>query len=239
MINTNGLSNDEVLESRKKYGNNSLTSKKKKSFLRQFIETMGDPIIKILLIALAIKIIFLFKDFDWFETLGIMIAIFIASFISTISEYGSEKAFLRLQEESSRIKCKVKRSGKLIEIPIDEVVVGDVVRLETGDKIPADGVIIDGEVSVDESALNGETREAYKYKVEGTPTDKNKVYRGTVVYSKLAYMRVEKIGNDTFYGKLALEIQEDNPDSPMKIRLAKLAKIISRIGYIGAFLVSI
>lgn len=239
MINTNGLSNDEVLESRKKYGNNSLTSKKKKSFLRQFIETMGDPIIKILLIALAIKTIFLFKDFDWFETLGIMIAIFIASFISTISEYGSEKAFLRLQEESSRIKCKVKRSGKLIEIPIDEVVVGDVVRLETGDKIPADGVIIDGEVSVDESALNGETREAYKYKVEGTPTDKNKVYRGTVVYSKLAYMRVEKIGNDTFYGKLALEIQEDNPDSPMKIRLAKLAKIISRIGYIGAFLVSI
>ena len=147
---------------------------------------MGDPIIKILLIALAIKTIFLFKDFDWFETLGIMIAIFIASFISTISEYGSEKAFLRLQEESSRIKCKVKRSGKLIEIPIDEVVVGDVVRLETGDKIPADGVIIDGEVSVDESALNGETREAYKYKVEGTPTDKNKVYRGTVVYSKLA-----------------------------------------------------
>ena len=239
MINTNGLSNDEVLESRKKYGNNSLTSKKKKSFLRQFIETMGDPIIKILLIALAIKTIFLFKDFDWFETLGIMIAIFIASFISTISEYGSEKAFLHLQEESSRIKCKVKRSGKLIEIPIDEVVVGDVVRLETGDKIPADGVIIDGEVSVDESALNGETREAYKYKVEGTPTDKNKVYRGTVVYSKLAYMRVEKIGNDTFYGKLALEIQEDNPDSPMKIRLAKLAKIISRIGYIGAFLVSI
>lgn len=239
MINTNGLSNKEVLASRKKYGNNSLTSKKKKSFLRQFIETMGDPIIKILLIALAIKTIFLFKDFDWFETLGIIIAIFVSSFISTISEYGSEKAFSRLQEESSKIKCKVKRNAKLEEINIDDVVVGDIVRLETGDKIPADGIIIEGELSVDESSLNGETKEAYKYRVEGISTDKNKVYRGCVVYSKIAYMQVEKVGNETVYGKLALEIQEDNPESPMKLRLAKLAKIISRIGYISAFLVSI
>ena len=239
MINTNGLSKDEVLISRKKYGPNTLTSKKKKSFLRQFIETMGDPIIKILLIALAIKTVFLFQDFDWFETLGIMIAIFLSSFISTISEYGSEKAFERLQEESSQIKCKVKRDGSLMEIPIDEVVVGDIIRLETGDKIPADGIIVAGEISVDESSLNGETKEAYKYKVEGTPTDKNRVYRGCVVYSKMAYMKVEKVGNETFYGKLALEIQEDNPDSPLKLRLRKLAQVISKIGYIGAVLVSI
>lgn len=239
MLNTNGLSNEEVLQSRKKYGTNTLTSKKKKSFFRQFIETMGDPIIKILLIALAIKTVFLFQDFDWFETLGIMIAIFLSSFISTISEYGSEKAFERLQEESSRIKCKVKRNGELTEIPIEEVVVGDVVRLETGDKIPADGIIIDGEISVDESSLNGETKEAYKYKVEGNPTEKNKVYRGCVVYSKIAYMKVEKIGNDTFYGKLALEIQEENPESPLKLRLRRLAQIISKIGYTGAVLVSV
>lgn len=239
MINTNGLSKDEVLNSRKKYGTNTLTSKKKKSFLRQFIETLGDPIIKILLVALAIKTVFLFQNFDWFETLGIIIAIFLSSLISTISEYGSEKAFERLQEESSRIRCKVKRDGVLTEIPIDEVVVGDIIRLETGDKIPADGVIIDGEISVDESSLNGETKEAYKYKVEGVPTDKNKVYRGCVVYSKVAYMKVEKVGNETFYGKLAEEIQEDNPDSPLKLRLRKLAQIISKIGYIGAILVSV
>ncbi len=239
MINTNGLSKDEVKESRKKYGTNIITSKKKKSFLRQFIETMGDPIIKILLIALAIKTVFLFQDFDWFETLGIMIAIFLSSLISTISEYGSEKAFERLQEESSQIKCKVKRDGNLIEIPIDEVVVGDIVRLETGDKIPADGILVDGEISVDESSLNGETKEAYKYKVEGTPTDKNRVYRGCVVYSNMAYMKVEKVGNETFYGKLALEIQEDHPDSPLKLRLRKLAQVISKIGYVGAILVSL
>lgn len=239
MLNTNGLSKEEVIKSRKKYGTNTLTSKKKKSFLMQFVETLGDPIIKILLTALIIKTIFLFKDFDWFETLGILIAIFLSSLISTISEYGSEKAFERLQEESSRIKCKVKRDGKLIETSIDEIVVGDIVKLETGDKIPADGIIIDGELSVDESSLNGETKEAYKYKVEGFPTEKNKVYRGCVVYSKMALMKVEKVGNDTFYGKLALEIQEDNPDSPLKLRLRKLAQIISRIGYIGAFLVAI
>ncbi len=238
MINTNGLSKKEVEESRKKYGTNELSHKKQKNFLVQFIETLGDPIIKILLIALAIKTVFLFRDFDWFETLGIVIAIFLASFISTISEYGSEKAFEKLQEESSKIKCKVKRNGNIMEISIDEIVVGDIIKLETGDKIPADGVIIDGEISVDESSLNGETKEAYKEKINGTVNDKNLVYRGTVVYSKSALMKVEKVGNNTYYGKLALELQESNPDSPLKIRLRKLAKIISRIGYVGAVLVS-
>ena len=234
-----GLTKKEVLEARKKYGTNELSHKKQKSFLGQLIETLGDPIIKILLIALAIKTVFLFQDFDWFETLGIVIAIFLASFISTISEYGSEKAFIRLQEESSKLKCKVKREKKIQEIPIDDIVVGDIVKLETGDKIPADGYLIDGELSVDESSLNGETKEAYKEKVIGEITEKNRIYRGTVVYAKSGYMKVEKVGNDTYYGKLALELQEKNPDSPLKIKLAKLAKTISKIGYIGAILVSL
>ena len=239
MINTNGLTKKEVEESRKKYGTNELTKKKTKTFFGQFIETLGDPIIKILLIALVIKTIFLFRDFDWFETLGIVIAIFLSSFISTISEYGSEKAFEKLQEEASKIKCKVKRDGLITEIPIDEVVVGDIIKLETGDKIPADGIIIDGEISVDESSLNGETKEAYKEKVNGQVNDKNLVYRGTVVYSKTALMKVEKVGNHTYYGKLASELQEANPDSPLKLRLRKLAQIISKIGYCGAILVSL
>ena len=239
MINTNGLTKKEVEESRKKYGTNELTKKKTKTFLNQFIETLGDPIIKILLIALAIKTVFLFRDFDWFETLGIVIAIFLSSLISTVSEYGSERAFEKLQEEASRIKCKVKRNGKIIELPIDEVVVGDIIKLETGDKIPADGIIVDGEISVDESSLNGETKEAYKEKVNGNITDKNLVYRGCVVYSKTALMKVEKVGNNTYYGKLASEIQESNPESPLKLRLRKLASIISKIGYCGAFLVSL
>ena len=234
-----GLTKKEVEEARKKYGTNELSHKKQKSFFGQLIETLGDPIIKILLIALAIKTVFLFQDLDWFETLGIVIAIFLASFISTISEYGSEKAFARLQEEASKLKCKVKREKTIQEIPIDDIVVGDIIKLETGDKIPADGYLVDGELSVDESSLNGETKEAYKEKVIGEITEKNRIYRGTVVYAKSGYMKVEKVGNDTYYGKLALELQEKNPDSPLKIKLAKLAKTISRIGYIGAILVSL
>ena len=237
MIGMTGLTEKEVEEARKKYGSNTISKKKRKTFLHQFIETLGDPIIKILLIALVIKTIFLFKDFDWFETLGIVIAIFLSSLISTISEYGSEKAFERLQEEAARISAKVKRNGILKEIPMDELVVGDIVRLEMGDRIPADGVIIEGELTVDESSLNGESREVYKEAVSGNVTDKNKVYRGTVVYSKTAWMKIEKVGNDTYYGKLALELQEENPESPLKERLRELAKFISKIGYIGAFLV--
>ena len=228
----NGLSKKEVIENRKKYGKNEIISKEKNSFFKLFLEALGDPIIKILLIALAIKTVFLFHDFDWFETLGIVIAIFIASFISTISEYGSEEAFNRLQEESSKIKCKVKRDNHLEEIAIEDVVVNDIVVLQTGDKIPADGKIISGEITVDESSLNGETKEAKK-------SINSPVYRGTVVYSKEAYMIVEKVGEKTFYGQMAQELQEKTPDSPLKIRLRELAQIISKMGYIGAILVTL
>ena len=229
----NGLSNKEVIENRKKYGSNEISGKNKNSFFRLFLETLGDPIIKILLIALAIKVLFLFKDFDWYETIGIVVAILVASLISTISEYGSEEAFKKLQEESSKIKCKVKRENKLQEILIDDVVVGDLILLQAGDKIPADGIIVSGSISVDESSLNGEAREIKKDAI----TNKN-LYRGTVVYSEEAYMKVTKVGHDTFYGKMALELQEKSQDSPLKIRLRKLAQIISWIGYIGAILVS-
>ena len=98
-MNTNGLTTKEVIESKKKYGTNIIAAKKNNSFIKLLLESLGDPIIKILIIALGIKIVFLLKDFDWYETIGIVIAIFIASFISSISEYGSEKAFIKLQEE--------------------------------------------------------------------------------------------------------------------------------------------
>ena len=228
-----GLNNEEVLASRKKYGTNAITSKKKKSFFKLFIETLADPIIKILLIALAIKTIFLFHDFDWFETIGIVVAILVASLISSISEYGSESAFERLQEEASKIKCKVKRENKILEIPIDEIVVNDIVILQSGDRIPADGIIVSGEIEVDESSLNGETIEVTK-----NQNINNLVYRGTIVYSKEALMQVKKVGDSTYYGQMTQELQETTPDSPLKIRLRKLANTISIIGYISAALVS-
>ena len=237
----NGLTDEEVLESRKKYGSNELSKIKKEGFFKLLINTLGDPIIKILLIALAIKTIFLFRNFDWYETIGIVIAILLASFISTISEYGSEKSFEKLQEEVSKINCKVIRNGKKIEIPINDVVVNDIINLEVGDKVPADGIIIKGKISIDESSLNGETKEVYKESVLNLKNikDKNRVFKGSVVYSDTALMKVTSVGENTFYGKLALELQEKQPETPLKLRLRELAKFISRIGYVGAALVFI
>jgi len=236
-----GLNNNEVEQNRKKYGNNNISNVKTNSFFKLLLESLGDPIIKILLVALAIKVVFLFKDFDYFETLGILIAIFLASFISTISEYGSEAAFRHLQEESSKILVKVIRNGTVIQIPIEDVVKKDLVVLGSGDKIPADGFIIKGEISVDESSLNGETKEAKKYPPLNINNlkDNNKVFRGSVVYNGNAYMEVTSVGDKTIYGALAHEVAEASPTSPLKMRLAGLAKFISKIGYFGAALVTI
>ena len=106
-MNINGLSNEQVIENRRKYGSNTFSKKKQDSFLKLLLETFSDPIIKILLIALGIKTIFLIRDFDWYETVGIILAILIASLISSISEYGSSKAFNKLTEETSKISAKV------------------------------------------------------------------------------------------------------------------------------------
>ena len=235
----NGLSNKEVIESRKKYGSNVISKKKQDSFLRLFVETLGDPIIKILLIALSIKVVFLFKDFDFFETIGIVCAIIISSFISTISEYGSSRAFARLQEESSMTFSRVIRDGHVSPVDTSSIVVGDIVLLSGGDRIPADGYIVKGSISVDESSINGESKEVYKYASVKDILSENKVYKGTVVYDMEAMMQVTSVGDNTMYGHIASELQEKEPVSPLKIRLTNLAKVISKIGYVCAFVVSI
>ena len=236
-----GLSNEEVEKNRRIYGTNSISNVKTKGFFKLLLESLGDPIIKILLIALAIKVIFLFRDANYFETLGILVAIFLASFISTISEYGSEAAFRRLQEESSKILVKVLRNGKVTEIPIEDVVKNDIVVLQSGDRIPADGYLLKGDLRVDESSLNGEAKEAKKYPPMNSNhlKDENKLYRGSVVYNGDAYMLVTEIGDKTLYGSLASEVAESAPTSPLKLRLQGLAQFISKIGYCGAVLVTI
>lgn len=241
MLNNNGLKDEEVIESRHKYGNNCISGKNENTFFSLFIETLGDPIIKILLIALAIKTIFLFKDFDYFETIGIVVAIVVASIISAVSEYGSSKAFARMQEESSRIKIKVKRNGDAKEIPIDDVVVGDIIILTSGDRVAADGIIISGKLSVDESSLNGESKESYKEETKSinNPSESNKVYRGTTISEGYAEAVVTLVGMNTLYGKMAKSLTEKEEESPLKARLNNLAKIISRIGYAMAILIAI
>ena len=239
-IKSIGLTQEEVEKAREKYGTNALVSLPKENFFRQLLRSLGDPIIRILLIALGIKTIFLIQDFDWYETIGIVIAIFLASFISTLSEYGSEKAFEKMQEEASRTKIRVKRFEGVFEILVEEVVVGDIVLLELGDKIPADGVLLSGDLTLDESSITGESKEVYKHPfVKGlNPTSENELLRGAVVYQGEGEMVVTKVGANTFYGKIASELQEKQPESPLKLRLRKLAQTISRIGYCGAFFVA-
>lgn len=230
-----GLSDEEVIKSRNKYGSNEIKKINNNSFVKLLLESLGDPMIKILLIVLGIKVVFLFAEFDWFETLGILIAIFIASLISTISEYGSNKAFQKLLENNNKRLVKVKRNNILSLVSIDDIVVSDIVYLNGGDFIPADGNIIDGSILIDESSINGESKDTYKdSKFTG---EKNKVYKGTIVTSGECIIKVCNVGVNTLFGKIAKEVQEKSSDSPLRIRLKHLASIISKIGYVGAFLV--
>lgn len=228
----NGLTNKEVVQSRNKYGSNTLTKVKKKTLFSLILESLGDPIIKILIIVLVFKIVFLFKNNDWFETIGILIAIILASTIGSFAEYGSEEAFNRLEEEASKKKCTVLRNGKLETISVTEVVVGDVVLLASGNSIPADGYIIDGKITVNEASINGETKDKEKNRGEY-------VYSSTICYEGEAKMKVDKVGDNTLIGDLAKDIQIHPTISPLKSRLTHLAKIISIFGYVGALIVAI
>ena len=227
-----GLTDFEIKNSQKKYGTNKLTNKKKTTIFELIIESLNDPIVKILLIALGIKVLIILNKTDLYESLGIAIAVFLASFISVISEYGSEKAFEKLNEENNSINVKVIRNNKKCIININDIVVGDIVILNSGDKIPADGIIIEGSIFVDESSLTGEAKEKQK--------DINDyVYRGSVVTDKSAIIKINKVGDMTYYGKIASDIQENNNESPLKLKLRNFAKSISIAGYIGAFLIFI
>ena len=228
--NIKGLTYEEVNESRKRYGINKITNKKSNTLLNMIIQSLNDPIVKILLIALGIKVLIIFNKTDLYETIGIAIAIFLSSFISVISEYGSEKAFDKLNEENNSIDVKVIRNYKKEIINIEDVVVGDYIILEQGDKVPADSVIMDGELYIDESLLTRESKEKYKSINEN-------IYMGSTITENIAIAKVINIGDKTFYGKIASDIQQDSNESPLKVRLRDLAKTISKLGYIGAILV--
>lgn len=230
MFDIKGLTTEEVLNNRKLYGSNKITEKKKTTILSLIIESLNDPIIKILLIALGIKILFFINDSDIYETIGIIVAIILATVISSLSEYGSEKAFQKLSNTTNNILVKAYRNNLITNIKIEEIVVNDYIYLESGDKIPADGILYTGNISVDESMLSGETKEQNK-------TSMSPLYRGSVITNGLGVLLVKKVGNNTYYGKIAKDIQEKTPTSPLKNRLRVLASFISKIGYICAFLV--
>ena len=138
-----GLSDEDVKQSRLKYGRNQITKAKSKSFLKQYLESFADPTIKILLIALLLNVLIFIKNFNWYESIGIAVSIILSTLVSTISEYGSQLAFEKLMEDAKKLKCKVWRNNDITELSVEEIVVGDCVKIQPGDKIPADGVLID------------------------------------------------------------------------------------------------
>jgi len=237
-----GLTTKEAEESKRRYGSNEIAQIKRKSYVKRLIENFKDPIIKILIVALIINTALTFRNLNIGETAGIIIAIAIATVVSTTFEYGSERAFEKLQKEASEIKIRVMRDGELCEINAGEIVVYDVIHISAGDKIPADGIILDGVIKVDQSALNGESREVEKRPVHNAEFDLSNpgvVFRGSIVCKGSAIMQVRRVGSNTLYGNIANELQHETRVSPLKLRLEKLAKTISVIGYFAAALVSL
>jgi len=237
-----GLHETEVILQRQKYGSNQMTPPRKKGFWAHFFSNMNDPVIRVLLIALAVNLIFVFRTADWVETLGIGISVLLATFISTLSEYGSENAFARLKMEEENFLCRVRRDGVIKEIPLGEIVVGDILLLSAGDKIAADGFLIEGALSVDQSAMTGETKEVAKTPRKNeklSPESRSALLRECTVVSGEGEMEVTVVGDKTFIGEISREISLDTRQSPLKLRLTRLASQISRLGYAAAVLVGV
>lgn len=241
-----GLSPAEVEDSRKKYGANSLTELPRETLLRKIIKGFQDPMIMILLVALIIQVVLYFMgQSEWYEPFGIFVAICIANGVAAVGEYKQEgKASLLKAEEEAGETAKVVREGLLHNLQVKGIVVGDIVYLEPGDKLPADGEMLEGTIYVDQATLNGETEEAEKQPPsEGVSYDTTNLlnpyyaYRGTVVCSGEGYLQVKTIGDSTLFGKLALEIQEQTRITPLQVKLDKLAHQISAFGYFGAVLI--
>lgn len=243
-MNMRGLTAKAVEESRQKFGSNTLTQIPPDPLWKKVLEGFKDPMIMILLVALVIQIVLFFLDqAEWFEPVGVLVAILIANGVASISESSQEgKASALKAEEERKEVTKVVRDGVLTEVHVSEVVVGDIVFLQAGDKIPADGEIVEGCIKVDQAALNGETEEATKKPTldsEETYDEKDLLnlhyaYRGTVVCGGEAYLEVKVVGDKTLFGELALEVQEETRETPLQIKLGKLAGQISTFGYIGA-----
>lgn len=238
-----GLTPSEVEESRRKHGSNVLTQIPLDPLWKKILIGLRDPMIIILIVALLVQLVLFFiGQAEWYEPFGVFVAIMIADCVSAVSEFRQERKASALKEEevSSEIS-KVVREGRLIELHSGEIVCGDIVYLQAGDKIPADGEIVDGELKVNQASLNGENEDADKLPPpEGTEYDekdlfnRHYVYRGTVVCDGYGYMRAKVVGDSTLFGKLALEVQSGTRESPLQVKLRKLAGQISVFAYIGA-----
>jgi Ca2+-transporting ATPase len=312
-----GLSASEVEASRRKYGTNELPAPEVETFWAKLIENFDDPLIKILLLALVVTMFLAFLGFcEWYEGVGIFMAVFLATFVSTYSEFKNEASFQQLQLEASRVQNRVFRNGeetsrrkmeedehtqeekkkkkkekeknrrhkkkkkkvflsltdfflagKVENVFVNDIVRGDHVLLQAGDKVPADGRLLVGEVGAVQSVLTGEPDAVRKtvnpYASASASSsradddddaaasssraadelgfsDPHRVFRGSVIDDGEGVLLVDAVGLQTHYGKLFEELGKDEDrESPLQVKLSNLADGISMIGYVGATLIAV
>ncbi len=244
-FNYPGLSDQAVAESRDTYGANVVTTQESENFLDKLLKNLKDPIIVILIVALGVTVLLAVLGFaPWYEGLGIAIAVVMATLIASWSEYSNENEFQRLLEEASKVKVKVFRNNTLTEIPIDDLVVNDLLLLQPGDTVPADGYLLTGDLELNESALTGESETVKKTGADddhhAEAEEKYKMSRAALVVDGEAVMKVMEVGDKTKYGATLKELTtaESRP-SPLQEKLVDLGKQISRFGYIGSIFIAL
>lgn len=232
-----GLSEQEVLASRQAHGNNLLTPPKRPSMWRLYLEKFQDPVIRVLLVAAFFSLIISIIESEYAETIGIFFAIFLATGIGFYFEYDANKKFDLLNAVGEETPVTVIRDGKVREIPRKDIVVGDIVILNTGEEIPADGVLIEAvSLQVNESSLTGElmvnkTTDEAHFDEEATYPS-NTVMRGTTITDGHGVMKVERVGDATEIGKVARQATEQSGEqTPLNIQLTKLANLIGKVGF--------
>ena len=239
-----GLSENAVSESRNIYGANVVTTQEAEGFLDKLQTNLKDPIIVILIVALAVTVFLAAMGFaPWYEGLGIAFAVVMATLIATWSEYSNENEFQRLLEEASKVKVKVFRDSTLVEILIDDLVVNDLVLLQPGDTVPADGYLLAGEIELNESALTGESETVKKTggadEKHSEAEEKYEMSRAALVVDGEAVMKVLEVGDKTKYGVTLKELTSaETRPSPLQEKLATLGRQISRFGYVGALFIA-
>ena len=238
----NGLTDQEVIASRQKYGENLLTPPKRPSIWKLYLEKFQDPVIRVLLVAAVFSLIISIIENEYAETIGIFFAIFLATGIGFYFEYDANKKFDLLNAVGEETPVTVIRNGKVKEIPRKEIVVGDIVILNTGDEIPADGTLVEAvSLQVNEANLTGElmvnkTTDPEHFDDEATYPS-NAVMRGTTVTDGHGTMKVDRVGDATEIGKVARQSTEQSDEkTPLNIQLEKLANLIGKVGFTIAIL---
>jgi calcium-translocating P-type ATPase, PMCA-type len=247
----NGLTDSQVEESRKKHGSNVIPDSEPATFWGEFKESFKDPIIRLLLAITFLMIVMYFFGYTQiYEPLGIVVAVIIVAIVNAKTGVASDSKYRELKGNSEKDKCKVYRNGMITVIDVDDVVVGDKVLLQSGDKVPADGLLVSGNLKVNNATLNGEAEECLKTEADenfqfpeeitgDTFVDKHSIFRGAVIFDGEGVIEVRKVGLKTMMGKMAEEMQEDELDTPLKVKLKKLADQISMFGYIAAVVMAV